>query len=158
MNKETSAEESLETAEEESLETAEEIENKYCARIANRIGDKISEALTSIIESLKDKLAIKNETSNDTSQGKEIALDKLAYLDKLTSRMETFNQNFSKLSNRESKRDIVTNYITSYKDLVANIKLHQIKNIIESFTEAENDFAQKYGDNIRIEEEIKENV
>ncbi|WKC58537.1 hypothetical protein [Borrelia sp. P9F1] len=70
--------------------------------------------------------------------------------------METFNQNFARLSRRESKRDVVADYITSYKDLIAKIKLHQKQNGFVSFTEAEDDFTSKNKDRIRIEDKIEE--
>ncbi|UGQ17832.1 hypothetical protein [Borrelia sp. RT1S] len=142
---------------EQAEQNAEQIENQYCAQIAERIGDKIGEALTSIIESIKDKVT----GTEDASENKNIDVASLAYLEKLTNRIETFNQNFARLSHRESKRDIVTNYITSYKDLIAKIKLHQNQNGFVSFTEAEDDFTSKNKDRIRIEnkvEEIEENV
>ncbi|WKC58573.1 hypothetical protein [Borrelia sp. P9F1] len=148
--------ESLKDPVEDALSNEQQL-NHMVESISDRICGEVSNSLEKIINAFKTKLEKTDNKEEDSNNADASVAAQLAYIDKLTSRIQNFNDNFAMLNVRKTGGGAVNNYITSCEDLISNIKLHQRKHGIASFGEAESEFTKKNAHRIKIKiEEEKE--
>nr|WKT13915.1 hypothetical protein LKV13_04700 [Borrelia sp. BU AG58] len=81
--------------------------------IGDRICGEISNSLEKIINALKAKLEKTDNKEKDSNNTDASVEAQLAYIDKLTSRIQTFNDNFALLNVRKTGGGAVNSYIAS---------------------------------------------